>query len=121
MPKSQVVKALYDYREFVFDHERRRVYAFATSDHYIELTGAECDVMKLLVEAHGHVVTYEQFATQIPRWQGYTANDMPNTLAGVVHRLRNKLGEGAIWTVESVGYAINPLATDCCPTCGRVC
>ena len=73
------------------------------SDHEIELTYKEFQLLKLLIENPGRVFTRDQLLTEI--W-GYTYAGESRTVDVHVRKLRKKLGqdEDIIETIRGVGY-----------------
>ncbi|MEQ1661805.1 MAG: response regulator [Thiobacillus sp.] len=69
----------------------------------VELTQREFDLLHLLMENRGRVLTRRSLEEQL-----YTWNDAvdSNALEVHIHHLRRKLGSGLICTVRGVGYRV---------------
>jgi DNA-binding response OmpR family regulator len=74
----------------------------------VELTPREFDLLHLLLQNAGHVLTRRTLEEQL-----YTWNDAvdSNTLEVHVHHLRKKLGNELIRTVRGVGYMASATST----------
>jgi two-component system OmpR family response regulator len=75
-------------------------------DQVIELTGRESQLLSLLLEGHGEVVSRERLLSEV--W-GYHYHPHSNVVEVCVGRLRKKLGpEAPIETVHRTGYRLSP-------------
>jgi DNA-binding winged helix-turn-helix (wHTH) protein len=104
---------------FVYDSNRRLLW-WDPDAQPVYIPEAEAEVLDLLVEARGRVVTHEEFCAGLSHWEKRPVEHVMPSLRNIIERLRNRLGDGVIWTVVGVGYCINPKAAEECPTCGRV-
>ncbi|MDE2258748.1 MAG: winged helix-turn-helix domain-containing protein, partial [Betaproteobacteria bacterium] len=73
------------------------------SNEVIELSGREFDLLQMLLENAGRVLTRTQLEQSLYGWR-----DEPdsNTLEVRIHHLRKKLGSDLIRTLRGVGYTI---------------
>lgn len=67
----------------------------------IDLTDKESKILQLLVQSHGHIVSYDMLSEQI--WEESVPQ---NTIASVVRRLRKKMGGGLIQSIREQGYRL---------------
>lgn len=69
----------------------------------VELSGREFDILYMLVENQGRVLTRQSLEEAVYGWSRSVAS---NAIEVHIHHLRRKLGGGLIRTVRGVGYII---------------
>jgi len=74
----------------------------------VELTPREFDLLHLLLQNAGHVLTRRTLEEQLYTWSDAVDS---NTLEVHVHHLRKKLGNELIRTVRGVGYMASATST----------
>ena len=67
----------------------------------VDLTGREFDLLHVLLQSSGHVLTRRMLEEQLYTWDEGVGS---NALEVHVHHLRRKLGNDVIRTVRGVGY-----------------
>ena len=70
-------------------------------DKVVDLTPKESKILELLVRRKGHVVPYNVIAERV-----WGTSVKHNTIASVVRRLRNKMGNGLILSIREEGYRL---------------
>lgn len=91
--------------DIIFDNEfsyNTKTKELICDNSYIELTKRERELLNLLVENRGKIVTFMEMENRI--WPDKTPND--NTRRALVSRLRAKLKYKFIKTIPSTGYKI---------------
>ena len=71
----------------------------------VDLTGREFDLLHVLLQSSGHVLTRRMLEEQLYTWDEGVGS---NALEVHVHHLRRKLGNDVIRTVRGVGYMAAP-------------
>lgn len=97
--------AEYRYRELHVDFQRRRV---MMGEREIHLTPTEYDLLRVLIQNAGHVISHGELLTQV--WGEEYRNDLA-ILRVNISRLRQKLEEDPreasyVMTVPGVGYTL---------------
>jgi two-component system response regulator QseB len=85
--------------ELVIDVERREVSRNGAS---VELSGREFELLLILAQQAGRVVTRARIETRLYGVEGANGN----ALDVHIHHLRRKLGEAAVRTVRGVGFLL---------------
>jgi len=70
----------------------------------MKLTGREYQILSLLMERMGRVLSRSDLEAQIYNWDGDIES---NTIEAAIYTLRKKLGKDVITTLRGVGYVIN--------------
>ncbi|MFN3630662.1 MAG: winged helix-turn-helix domain-containing protein [Casimicrobiaceae bacterium] len=83
------------------DPSRRRV---LLGEQSVELSAREFDLLHILMEAQGRVLTKEQLEDRLYSWERPVES---NTIEVYIHNLRKKLGSRCIRTLRGVGYVID--------------
>ena len=91
---------LLTYGDIVVDPAARTVQRAGQS---LDVSPREFELLKLLLESRGRVLSRQQLEARLYSWQGSVES---NTVEVHVHHLRRKLGEGVIHTMRGVGYFI---------------
>ena len=72
---------------------------------HIHLTTKEFDILCMLVENRGRIMTYEQIYQNV--WDGFPAGEVKNTIGYRIRNLRKKLCSPfsvAICNIREIGY-----------------
>jgi len=70
----------------------------------VALTGREFDLLRMLLDAAGRVLTRRMLDEQLYAWGEAVGS---NALEVHIHHLRRKLGSELIRTVRGVGYMVD--------------
>lgn len=92
------------------------------ADLDMRLSPIENEIIRVLIESRGAVVTYERMCDSVPHYSKmykYGAAFI-HILHMAINRIKNKIGDGVIWNVPGHGYIINPDEFETCKQCGRV-
>jgi two-component system response regulator QseB len=81
------------------DVPRRRVLSDGAPD--VELSGRECDLLRLLASRPGRIFTREELLSRV-----FTDADSTGAVDTYVYYLRRKLGTAVIQTVHGIGYRL---------------
>lgn len=81
------------------DVPRRRVLGDSEPD--VELSGRECDLLRLLASRPGRIFTREELLSRV-----FTDADSSGAVDTYVYYLRRKLGTAVIQTVHGIGYRL---------------
>ncbi len=99
---SPLDEAVLSCGEIVLDKNRRRVFQSNTE---IQLSQPEYQILEILMENKGKIITREQLLEKVWDSRGIYVND--NTLTVTMKRLREKLGQPSlIKTIRSFGYCM---------------
>ena len=69
----------------------------------VEMSPREFSVLRVLLEARGHVLSRQQIEERLYSWDAAIES---NAVEVHIHHLRRKLGSGSILTMRGVGYFI---------------
>ncbi len=72
---------------------------------WIKLTAREFQILQLLMQRMGRIVSKGDIETQVYSWDGDFES---NTVEAAIYSLRKKVGRDLITTIRGVGYVINP-------------
>ena len=98
------------------DYSQRAVVADGVA---VRLTKFEFKLCDLLAKSNGAVVEYQEIIAGLwPSVVQVREDDMKNVRV-LVSRIRGKLGDGAIQTVQGWGYRMNVAEQPKCPTCNQ--
>jgi DNA-binding response OmpR family regulator len=75
------------------------------SGTWIKLTAREFQILQLLMQRMGRIVSKGDIETQVYSWDGDFES---NTVEAAIYSLRKKVGRELITTIRGVGYVINP-------------
>ncbi len=72
---------------------------------WIKLTAREYQILALLMERMGRILSRSDIEAQVYSWDGDIES---NTVEAAIYTLRKKLGRDLVTTLRGVGYVINP-------------
>lgn len=72
---------------------------------WVKLTAREYQILALLMERMGRILSRGEIEAQIYSWDGDVES---NTIEAAIYTLRKKLGRDLVTTLRGVGYVINP-------------
>ena len=72
---------------------------------WVKLTAREYQILALLMERMGRILSRAEIEEQIYSWDGDVES---NTIEAAIYTIRKKLGRELIVTLRGVGYTINP-------------
>ncbi|WP_443751018.1 response regulator [Asticcacaulis solisilvae] len=75
------------------------------SGTWVKLTAREFQILQLLMQRMGRIVSKGDIETQVYSWDGDFES---NTVEAAIYSLRKKVGRDLITTIRGVGYVINP-------------
>ena len=100
--RLQIKETDTSFPDLVIHPRRRLVYC---NDKEIHLTTKEIDILCMLVENRGRVMTYEQIYQNV--WDGFPSGEIKSTIGYHIRNLRKKLCSPfsiAIRNIREVGY-----------------
>ncbi len=75
------------------------------SGAWVKLTAREFQILQLLMQRMGRIVSKGDIENQVYSWDGDFES---NTVEAAIYSLRKKVGRDLITTIRGVGYVINP-------------
>ncbi len=75
------------------------------SNEWIKLSAREYQIVALLMQRVGKIVSKSELEEQIYSWDGSVES---NTIEVGIYNIRKKLGHELITTIRGVGYVVNP-------------
>ncbi len=97
-----LANALLTHRDIELDTNARTV---KKAGEWIRLTGREYQILALLMERMGRILSRSDIEAQIYNWDGDTES---NTIEAAIYTLRKKVGRELVTNVRGVGYVIQP-------------
>lgn len=97
---SKSVVAEFRIGEVIVDAEARSVHV---GNRLVNLTSREFDVLMMLVQSNGRVVSRETIRAALEKW---TDERDSNIVDVHIHNIRKKLGSDLILTMRGIGYMI---------------
>ncbi|ESQ82536.1 hypothetical protein AEAC466_16860 [Asticcacaulis sp. AC466] len=90
------------HRDIELDSNGRTV---KKAGEWVRLTGREYQILALLMERTGRILSRSDIETRIYTWDNDTES---NTVEAAIYTLRKKLGRDLVTNVRGVGYVIQP-------------
>ncbi|MDV6331195.1 response regulator transcription factor [Asticcacaulis sp. 201] len=90
------------HRDIELDSSARTV---KKAGEWVRLTGREYQILALLMERTGRILSRSDIETRIYAWDNDTES---NTVEAAIYTLRKKLGRDLVTNVRGVGYVIQP-------------
>ncbi len=93
--------AIITFQDIVMDTNARKV---MKGGEWIRLSAREYQILALLMERSGRIMSKSEIEEQIYSWDGDVES---NTVEAAIYTIRKKLGKELITTIRGVGYMVN--------------